>query len=300
MRRNKRKELNIFTMSALDLFASALGAFVLIAVIALPYYLNVNQTDIVKSQKEEIAKLKQSIAALNIKVANSIEEKNQCKKNNKKISRQIDNLGLKNQALQSTIQKQSAEITSLKAQLKNSIKFSLLGISTKATSFTIVVDMSGSIESYKKTLTQTIKRLIQPMKDKCKIQIIGYNGTNKTANIISWNTPYNSKLYTSGMSRSIDNFIKKIIMNLGGDTPTKEALKEALKYDNEAIILLTDGEPNGDPDRIVDEITKLNNGRHEIHTIAIGDYVKEKKLTEFLINLSSRNAGGFMGVASID
>lgn len=300
MRRNKRKELNIFTMSALDLFASALGAFVLIAVIALPYYLNVNQTDIVKSQKEEIAKLKQSIAALNIKVANSIEEKNQCKKNNKKISRQIDNLGLKNQTLQSTIQKQSAEITSLKAQLKNSIKFSLLGISTKATSFTIVVDMSGSIESYKKTLTQTIKRLIQPMKDKCKIQIIGYNGTNKTANIISWNTPYNSKLYTSGMSRSIDNFIKKIIMNLGGDTPTKEALKEALKYDNEAIILLTDGEPNGDPDRIVDEITKLNNGRHEIHTIAIGDYVKEKKLTEFLINLSSRNAGGFMGVASID
>lgn len=40
MRRNKSREINIFSMSALDLFASALGAFILIAVIALPYYLN--------------------------------------------------------------------------------------------------------------------------------------------------------------------------------------------------------------------------------------------------------------------
>lgn len=40
MRRNRSKEINIFSMSALDLFASALGAFILIAVIALPYYLN--------------------------------------------------------------------------------------------------------------------------------------------------------------------------------------------------------------------------------------------------------------------
>ena len=30
-------------MSALDLFASALGAFILIAIVALPYYLNTNK-----------------------------------------------------------------------------------------------------------------------------------------------------------------------------------------------------------------------------------------------------------------
>lgn len=40
MRRNKSREINIFSMSALDLFASALGAFILIAIVALPYYLN--------------------------------------------------------------------------------------------------------------------------------------------------------------------------------------------------------------------------------------------------------------------
>ena len=36
--RRKSSELNIFSMSALDLFASALGAFILIMLILLPYY----------------------------------------------------------------------------------------------------------------------------------------------------------------------------------------------------------------------------------------------------------------------
>jgi hypothetical protein len=37
--RRKNRELNIFSMSALDLFCSAMGAFLLLALIALPYYL---------------------------------------------------------------------------------------------------------------------------------------------------------------------------------------------------------------------------------------------------------------------
>ena len=37
--RRKDRELNIFSMSALDLFASALGAFILITLILMPYYL---------------------------------------------------------------------------------------------------------------------------------------------------------------------------------------------------------------------------------------------------------------------
>ncbi len=37
--RRRSRELNIFSMSALDLFASALGAFILITLILMPYYL---------------------------------------------------------------------------------------------------------------------------------------------------------------------------------------------------------------------------------------------------------------------
>lgn len=43
--RKKNRDINIFSMSALDLFASALGAFIIIAVIALPYYLKKDKND---------------------------------------------------------------------------------------------------------------------------------------------------------------------------------------------------------------------------------------------------------------
>ena len=41
--KRRNRELNIFSMSALDLFASALGAFILITLILFPYYLNVDR-----------------------------------------------------------------------------------------------------------------------------------------------------------------------------------------------------------------------------------------------------------------
>ena len=41
--RKPKREINIFSMAALDLFASGLGAFILIAVIALPYYLKTDR-----------------------------------------------------------------------------------------------------------------------------------------------------------------------------------------------------------------------------------------------------------------
>ena len=35
----RSREINVFSMSALDLFASALGAFILIAIVLMPYFL---------------------------------------------------------------------------------------------------------------------------------------------------------------------------------------------------------------------------------------------------------------------
>ncbi len=52
MKRRRAKGLEIFSMSALDLFATAMGVFILVAVIALPYY------------KKEIPDLREKVRAL--------------------------------------------------------------------------------------------------------------------------------------------------------------------------------------------------------------------------------------------
>ncbi len=44
--RSRSREINIFSMSALDLFASALGAFILIAVVLFPYFPNTGDSKV--------------------------------------------------------------------------------------------------------------------------------------------------------------------------------------------------------------------------------------------------------------
>lgn len=261
MRRNKKQEINIFSMSALDLFASALGAFILIAVIALPYYLN--------TDKENIRKL-------------------EILKNKNKLQKE-------------KIEKQTKQIKELEKKVKDTIKFAFLGIATKATSFVILVDLSGSMKEYKLTITDAIYRIIEPMENKCKVQLIGFQGSNAIGKITNWNSPYNTKFLDTNNLNNLKSFTQNLMLQVGDGTPTKYALKEALKYNTEAIILLTDGSPNNsDTDAIVQEVTNLNNKAKEIHTIAIGDYLKNKKLSDFLKKLASKNRGYFLGLASID
>ncbi len=51
--RVQRRELNVFSMSALDLFASGMGAFVLLAIIALPFFPNTGMSTSDSSEEEQ-------------------------------------------------------------------------------------------------------------------------------------------------------------------------------------------------------------------------------------------------------
>jgi len=48
-------------------------------------------------------------------------------------------------------------------------------------------------------------------------------------------------------------------------------------------------------DRARNNVTLRNRGRAEIHTVAIGDYTSDKKLTVFLQELANQNRGEFVG-----
>ncbi len=103
--KKKNREINIFSMSALDLFASAMGAFLLIAVIALPYYFKVDpelvkqvqqlKAEIVKNEAEiqsVQAELKQCQQAKAQALKSCEEEKNKLKKRNQELQKRNEQL----------------------------------------------------------------------------------------------------------------------------------------------------------------------------------------------------------------
>ena len=51
--KTRSREVNVFSMSALDLFASALGAFILISIVLMPYFLRLDH--------EKVAELKEAL-----------------------------------------------------------------------------------------------------------------------------------------------------------------------------------------------------------------------------------------------
>lgn len=67
--KKRSREINIFSMSALDLFASALGAFILITVILFPYFPNTGDSEIrvaevqakLEKAREELRKTKEAL-----------------------------------------------------------------------------------------------------------------------------------------------------------------------------------------------------------------------------------------------
>ena len=62
--KQRNREINIFNMSALDLFASALGAFILITLLLLPYFPNLDPTPVQEKLDKTQAGLEKSQAEL--------------------------------------------------------------------------------------------------------------------------------------------------------------------------------------------------------------------------------------------
>ena len=62
--KRKNREINIFSMSALDLFASALGAFMLIALMSLPYFLRDNDEELTTELQQQVEQLQADSARI--------------------------------------------------------------------------------------------------------------------------------------------------------------------------------------------------------------------------------------------
>lgn len=81
--RRRLREHNIFGMAALDLFASALGAFILITVVLLPYFPNT------RDWRELVAELRSSLDAANAEIDAARQQLGQCLVDRERESRQL-------------------------------------------------------------------------------------------------------------------------------------------------------------------------------------------------------------------
>jgi hypothetical protein len=307
--RSPNRETSVFTTSAIDLFASALGAFILLVMILFPYYRNAGD-DAAFSRTQEIQELRRLASG---EVANLLADQQVAQS-------EIQDLNESNRGIEAQISRIRNRMADIKTQLAQEpvpepepveeiieepepealtagVEFSILGLATEMKSFVIVVDMSGSMLSYTDLMVKSVLELLEPLDDSNEFAIIGYQGNPSP---VLWTYPDQGGL-TRGTPENLDSargFIKSLARRFAGSTPTHYAILSALQYPAKAIILLSDGEPDNAPGFIIQDVAGLNRFENkEIHTVAIGDYTQNRGLVMFLQTLAQQNNGDFVGVS---
>ncbi|WP_427453620.1 VWA domain-containing protein [Litorimonas sp. WD9-15] len=313
--RSKRRSIAVFSISALDLFAAALGAFILIVLVLFPYY-KLGGTDVSMEELEEQVRKRRFAAESEQTDLSAIRAiQSEIRLLNKQYLTTETQMSETEAKLQEVL-KQMAEVEIPDPQpqpepvpdpepivepdppepprsINRGVPFSILGLSTDKRDVVILVDMSGSMQAHRQNVVQALNEILSQMKPDNRFAIIGYRGGPTFDSF-----PNNERLVRAD-AVTLDRarrFVDNMPSNFGGGTPTQNALIRTLNLKPEAVILISDGQPDdGQPGRIVQNVTSRNRGRVEIHTVAIGDYTSDKALTIFLQELANRNRGEFVG-----
>jgi uncharacterized protein with von Willebrand factor type A (vWA) domain len=307
MRRPSR-ETTVFTTSAIDLFASALGAFILLVMILFPYYRNAGSDDAF-ARTQEIQERRRLAAGM-------IEQMLADQRTSQSEVQDLDEANRGIEEAISRIRRQMADIRTQLAEepvvapepveeiieepepeaLVAGVEFSILGLATEAKSFVIVVDMSGSMIAYTDLMIKSVLEVLEPLDATNRFAIMGYQGNPSP---VLWTYPDRGLVQgTPENLQSARDFTRSLARRFSGSTPTHYALLSALEYKADAIILMSDGEPDNPPAFIIQDIAGLNRFESkEIHTVAIGDYTQNRGLVMFLQTLARQNGGDFVGVS---
>ncbi len=310
--RVRRRNISIFSISALDLFAAALAAFILIVLVLFPYYL-MGGTDVSMEELEELVEKRRFAAEssdTDMAVIRALRA--EIRLLDKQYKTTAENMSVIQDRLLE-VQKQTSEVEipdpppiprpdpvpepvpEPPRSVNRGVEFSILGLATSKKDVAIVVDMSGSMKAHTGNVTTALHEILSQMKSDNRFVIIGYRGGPSYSTF-----PANGRLTAANAATLQDAhaFVDRLPRKFGGGTPTQSAMLRTLNLKPEAIILISDGQPDdGNPRGIVRNITTRNRGKSEIHTVAIGDYTKDKNLTLFLQEMARLNKGDFVGRA---
>lgn len=328
-----KSEINIFSVSIIDLLAGALGAIIILFVM-----MRDNPEGVADVEEKQLVcndSFKEQIDTLRTKVKNikpnvpvkkyneitfqikNVEEEINCFKKIIEELKQIIN------AKNDTIKEQKKEIATLKneiIELKEKIKslenekdvlsekLSKCKADAKTIGFKItkktvfIIDVSGSmVNSSEDRLTQVkagVKMLIATMGNDYSADVVFF--PNEDAKL-DYGYKYGFlKLLSKQTKYDIYNFLAGL--KADGGTPTEEVMNYVLDTYNDAttIVLLSDGEPDNVNDEtqamdMINRITQRNINKVAINTIGIGeDFRSSKNSTKkFFLQNLSEKNQGF-------
>jgi len=310
--RTRLKSFGVFSLSAIDLFASAMGAFIVISLILMPDY-----------QKEvRLEDHFRYIEALARETEARLDESEQGMKDRLEALRAAQTL---HQQMRSEEEIISGELTTLDAQLiaarqqppppppqaeaviepepRNVVTFRFLGLKTDRTRFLIMIDMNGYLGQYEDLMEKTVRRALESLQPGFEFGLMAFQQLDSGPRFLRWPADGALAPMTSGNRAQANQFVRELAGQYAGSSPLSAAFEEAFASEAGAVVLISDGLPNPAFNKnlpaaaLVRDITLANSGGKEIHAVTVGDYFKYRGTVQFMESLARANSGGFLALS---
>jgi len=310
--RSRQRNFEVFSLSAIDLFASAMGAFIIIAIILMPDY----QKE-VRSQGDL-----NFLEALAGKTDALLKETEQGKED---ILEALQAAQTRHEELQAIQEVVSSELETIKAEQQarndeppppppspvvtpekegsNQVTFRFLGLKTEKKRILFMVDMNSFLSGHEDLVRRTVIRAMDSLQTGYEFGILGFQQLDSGPRYFRWPRDGGLTAMSSSSRTKAYDFLKGLSGQFKGSSSLSSAFDQAFQTPAEAIILISDGLPNPDynkglsPGRLVRSIAVANTKSREIHAVTIGDYFKYRGTVEFMEALARANSGQFMALA---
>ncbi len=310
--RSRLRNLGVFSLSAIDLFASAMGAFIIITIILMPDYQKEVRLEGHLEYIESLAGQTEALLSDSELGINSTRESLSTAQ-----SRQLE--------LRAEQEIMSSELETIQARLQarndqppppppspveteeelgsNMVTFRFLGLKTDKTRILLMIDMNKYLAGHEELVARTVARALESLKPGYEFGILGFQQLDSGQRYHRF--PENGELLAmSGANRAQAlRFVRGLSGKFEGSSSVRDAFAVAFASPAEAIILISDGLPNpaynGDlpPRALVQDIVLSNSRGKEIHAVTIGDYFRYKGTVEFMETLARANSGSFLALA---
>ena len=310
--RTRLRNLGVFSLSAIDLFASAMGAFIIITIILMPDY-----------QKE--VRLEGHLAYIESLAGQTDALVNDSEQGIDSIHESLSTAQTRHLELQAEQEIMSSELETIRARLQarndhppppppspvetdedsgsNLVTFRFLGLKTDKTRFLLLIDMNKYLSEHEALVARTVARALESLHTGYEFGILGFQQLDSGPRYHRWPQAGGLVAMNAANRSQALRFVRQLSGKFEGSSSLQSAFSVAFASPAEAIILISDGLPNptyngGLPPRaLIQDIVLSNTRGMEIHAVTIGDYFKYKGTVEFMENLARANSGGFLALA---
>jgi hypothetical protein len=302
----------VYSLSAIDLFASAMGAFIVISIILMPDYQKEVRSQGDLEYLEELAGKTEAILQETEEGSRNLLEallaaqtrQQRLQAEYETVSSELETLEAEQQArLDQAPPPPPSPVVTPDTDGSNQVTFRFLGLKTDKKRILFLVDMNRFLAGHEALVRRTVIRAMDSLQTGYRFGILGFQQQDAGPRFYRW--PEDGGLANmNGRTRAEARaFLDGLQGRFQGSAPLLSAFEQAFQSPAEAIVLISDGLPNPafnaglSSSRLVRSITVSNTRGKEIHAVTIGDYFKYRGTVEFMESLARANAGGFLALS---